>query len=231
MQDPNHGEFQHQYFKQGRPDLLVHIKRKANNRTATEPKKLGSGYKHSTSSSSHNLLPDEDYAGDADYENYEAHDYYETAGSKAPMLLAGAQAAPDFERRMEGKMSKLEEENRLLKRMFIDSHNKNVYMQERMEKVLKTLYNVFVSHPQAKQLTNRLPSFLLMDNNGNGAYPAYSNGHPRLLTDDPLRDLPMTNGGDSSLDRLPSLDLGSPLFYSAQGGQELTSSTRSTSFD
>lgn len=30
MQDPNHGEFTHEYFKQGRPDLLVNIKRKAN---------------------------------------------------------------------------------------------------------------------------------------------------------------------------------------------------------
>lgn len=30
VQDPNHGEFTHEFFKQNRPDLLVNIKRKAN---------------------------------------------------------------------------------------------------------------------------------------------------------------------------------------------------------
>ena len=30
VQDPNHGEFTHQYFRQYKPELLVYIKRKAN---------------------------------------------------------------------------------------------------------------------------------------------------------------------------------------------------------
>ena len=30
VQDPNHGEFTHQYFRQHKPELLVYIKRKAN---------------------------------------------------------------------------------------------------------------------------------------------------------------------------------------------------------
>lgn len=36
MQDPTNGEFHHQYFIKNRPDLLVHIKRKAHGR-AVEP--------------------------------------------------------------------------------------------------------------------------------------------------------------------------------------------------
>ena len=37
QQDPNHGEFYHQYFKYGRQDLLVNIKRKANSKDSGGP--------------------------------------------------------------------------------------------------------------------------------------------------------------------------------------------------
>lgn len=37
VQDPAHGEFTHTHFKRGRPDLLVHIKRKAHNKEPTGP--------------------------------------------------------------------------------------------------------------------------------------------------------------------------------------------------
>lgn len=37
VQDPTNGEFQHQYFIKNRPDLLVHIKRKAHNKSEPPP--------------------------------------------------------------------------------------------------------------------------------------------------------------------------------------------------
>jgi hypothetical protein len=54
-------------------------------------------------------------------------------------------ARDTFERRMEHKLNQLECENAMLKRMFVESHNKNAAMQERMDRVLKTIYNIFVA--------------------------------------------------------------------------------------
>ena len=39
QQDPNHGEFYHPYFKYGRQDLLVNIKRKANSKDSSNQNK------------------------------------------------------------------------------------------------------------------------------------------------------------------------------------------------
>jgi hypothetical protein len=51
----------------------------------------------------------------------------------------------EFEKRMEEKLTKVEGENQILKRLFLESHQKNLVLQERMEKVLKTLYNVYMT--------------------------------------------------------------------------------------
>lgn len=52
----------------------------------------------------------------------------------------------EFEKKMENKIQKIELENAILKKLFAESHQKNLIMQERMERVLKTLYNVFVGN-------------------------------------------------------------------------------------
>lgn len=68
----------------------------------------------------------------------------------------------EFEKRMEAKLSKLEGENQVLKRLFVESHQKNLVMQERMEKVLRTLYAVFMGSSTGRAIAGRLPvSFLL----------------------------------------------------------------------
>jgi len=46
---------------------------------------------------------------------------------------------------MEQKLASLQGENNMLKRMFMESHHKNAVMQERMERVMKTLYTMFVN--------------------------------------------------------------------------------------
>jgi hypothetical protein len=45
---------------------------------------------------------------------------------------------------MEQKLATLHTENNMLKNMFLESHRKNALMQERMERVMKTLYTMFV---------------------------------------------------------------------------------------
>lgn len=59
-----------------------------------------------------------------------------------------------FERRMEAKIAKLESENVMLKKQFRMAQQKNVVMQERMEKVLKTLYSIYMSGGGAQQHSN-----------------------------------------------------------------------------
>eukprot|EP00428_Durinskia_dybowskii_P081129 CAMPEP_0170433518 /NCGR_PEP_ID=MMETSP0117_2-20130122/42547_1 /TAXON_ID=400756 /ORGANISM="Durinskia baltica, Strain CSIRO CS-38" /LENGTH=716 /DNA_ID=CAMNT_0010693285 /DNA_START=37 /DNA_END=2187 /DNA_ORIENTATION=- len=72
-----------------------------------------------------------------------------------------------FERRMEQKLANLQGENNMLKRMFMESHHKNAVMQERMERVMKTLYTMFMGgsggNAPGMALTNRAPSMLLTD--------------------------------------------------------------------
>lgn len=48
----------------------------------------------------------------------------------------------------------------MLKRMFMESHHKNAVMQERMERVMKTLYTMFVGgggNAPGLALTNKAP--------------------------------------------------------------------------
>lgn len=49
----------------------------------------------------------------------------------------------------------------MLKRMFMESHHKNAVMQERMERVMKTLYTMFMGGNRGNMpgmaLTNKAP--------------------------------------------------------------------------
>ncbi len=60
----------------------------------------------------------------------------------------------EFEKKMENKIQKIELENAILKKLFTESHQKNLIMQERMERVLKTLYHVFVGNGAQTALGN-----------------------------------------------------------------------------
>lgn len=135
VQDPSHGEFAHPYFKQNRPDLLGYIKRKANNRNSDQNKKVAASRAPQVSSNNTGItdLPMHDLDALDSLDMYNEGD-----------LVVGDEKSSDFERKMEAKLSKVEEENRMLKRMFMESHQKNLVMQDRMEKVLKTLYSVFM---------------------------------------------------------------------------------------
>ncbi len=219
MQDPNHGEFQHQYFRQNKPELLIHIKRKANNRTAETIKKLSSssnsgkttlpatsstmnnGHSGHMSSSLGNgssavssmntynpiaksnslpkptslvpsstaltlpnstaLVPMKSVLGVPDMEEVNRIVPEELAlevGAVLTELEQQKAMRADFEQRMEARLSELEGENHQLKSLFMETHQKNQQMQERLEKVLKTMCNVFLTNGNGynRALTGRM---------------------------------------------------------------------------
>lgn len=195
MQDPNHGEFQHQYFRQNQPELLIYIKRKANNRGTEALKKFSTSTSKPSSnqivttpssssappSSSHHshlqtagniphnslsvghdgLLIDAPFSSDA-LTKLLPEDIVQETDSVFLELEQQKLMREEFEKRMEEKLSKVEGENQVLKRLFFESHQKNLVLQERMERVLKTLYSVFVSGQAGKTLTGRMPVSLLL---------------------------------------------------------------------
>jgi hypothetical protein len=264
VQDPSHGEFAHEFFKKGKPELLVHIKRKANkapinpapvkaknaksgsstnlnsstrasqnnavtssaasaaNASAVQGANASYGYGGSKSNPTYSapapssapayavpqgLMPDLLYPGAVTdledssmigeplgyYVDESSNGAYPTHSSGHPTSGGGGgggyypdpfpahQMLPEdiatetdyvrmelnqqrslrenFERRMEQKLAALQGENNMLKRMFMESHHKNAVMQERMERVMKTLYNMFVGNGNGPglALTNKAP--------------------------------------------------------------------------
>jgi len=233
VQDPNHGEFTHQFFRQHKPELLPLIKRKAN-----KPPELGASKKGSktgvggvSSSSNAATSPPSSPAGfnavssnavtvvsragaragvigghvrfagtdmipgplplprpltgsDLRYFTVDEGDYSDMMDNSSSSISKGDyqlvssyfdcddeslgrkmlvpeevvqetdsvlgdiyqlnSSREQFERRMEAKIAKLESENVMLKKQFRMAQQKNVVMQERMEKVLKTLYSIYM---------------------------------------------------------------------------------------
>lgn len=105
----------------------------------------GGYYGDAYSSSHHNLLPEE---------------IASETGHVLSELNQQRSQRESFERRMEQKLASLQGENNMLKRMFMESHHKNAVMQERMERVMKTLYSMFMGgggNVPGMALTNRAP--------------------------------------------------------------------------
>lgn len=179
VQDPSNGEFVHQYFKQNRPDLLQFIKRKANNRGSEQSKRY-SGKQAGASAAaaaSHNAAASSvmDFPMQQ-IQDLETLDSLDMSGAGEVLSGAGFESTSELAHRL----NKVEEENRMLKKMFMDSHQKNLLMQDRMEKVLKTIYGVFVGQPGAgKTLSGRLPSLLLEN------IPSFAPPPRGLLMDEP----------------------------------------------
>ncbi len=71
----------------------------------------------------------------------------------------------EFERKMEMKFDKMEGENRMFKQLFFESLNKNTIMQERMERVLKTIFNVYCStgYPGISSINGQRQGNLIAD--------------------------------------------------------------------
>lgn len=72
----------------------------------------------------------------------------------------------EFEQRMEARLAELEGENHTLKTLFLETHQKTQTMQERLEKVLKTMYSLFLANQQPggnKALAGRMMVRIFVD--------------------------------------------------------------------
>ena len=138
-----------------RPDLLVFIKRKAHN---SKSKRLGGGFDASA------LNPDE-ITSESDMVLNE--------------LMAQRTRRDEYERRiqdleaqqiriaqLESQQARISAENNALKQMMNDSKLKYEKMQDRMERVLHVLYQVFVA-------SGAVPSRSLMDGMVTRTLPFY----------------------------------------------------------
>jgi hypothetical protein len=230
VQDPSHGEFRHQYFQKDHPELLIYIKRKANNRTAETLKKLSKTSSQASAGAQDKAHAANDVEDDESIVEILPDELLNETGTVLSELEQQRLMHFELERKMEAKMEKLEQENEYLKRLFFESNQKTMFMQERVEKVLKTLYTVFSSNPQlGKSLLTRMPSLSI--ENGSFSSPK------AMITDGSMAGVSafggdsasLGPGADLSLRRLPSYDPYAML--GGYAGAELSAANRGTSFD
>lgn len=238
VQDPTHGEFQHEFFHRDHPEDLVKIHRKVNKSNElmkkppsskkTSGRHTASGIAVPSSASSnlhHQSSEDAYYAEDEHYiealpailpDDLIAESDYVMQELEQQRLMR-----EEFERKFDSKLVQLETENDTLKRLFLESNHKTVVMQERMERVLRTLYSVFMSsNPNmGRQLLSRMPSLMLEPMQPSNAP---FNGGRMAIMDDPQRQQQSSamEQYDADLLRRP------------YGGMELSAVNRGvTSFD
>jgi hypothetical protein len=142
VQDPSNGEFHHEYFVRGKPELLIHIKRKANK---SDLRRL--------------RLP----------EGVDGRQLTAESDAVLQELMAQKMLRENLEKRiavLEKRNVHIDEietmqhiqagENVMLKRMVTESRQKQAQMQSKMEKVLKCLYHAYLNGgaPTSRTLTN-----------------------------------------------------------------------------
>jgi len=151
VQDPNHGEFLHPNFQQDRPELLPNIKRKAHHKSTEGSKKLlnetigGNGEFAGISSS----LSTASLSAAALLGSMSAthHDYLDNGSSSnviGQMINGQRQEIVIKDPDNLSESARLARENLILRQIVIDSRHKQVLLQEKGSKVLKTFYNMFM---------------------------------------------------------------------------------------
>jgi hypothetical protein len=244
VQDPTHGEFQHEFFRRDHPEDLVKIYRKVNKSNENTKKPLCSkktSVRHGSSSTAassaavqpshiqHQSSEDEYYAEDEHY--IEAlptilpEELIAESDSVMQELEQQRLMREEFERKFDSKLAQLESENDTLKRLFLESNHKTVVMQERMERVLRTLYSVFMnSNPNmGRQLLSRMPSLMLEAPMQSSNMSLNNVGGRVAIMDDPQRQQQLT-----STEQYNAEDL----LRRPYGGMELSAVNRGvTSFD
>eukprot|EP00595_Chromulina_sp_UTEXLB2642_P003063 CAMPEP_0196763186 /NCGR_PEP_ID=MMETSP1095-20130614/3618_1 /TAXON_ID=96789 ORGANISM="Chromulina nebulosa, Strain UTEXLB2642" /NCGR_SAMPLE_ID=MMETSP1095 /ASSEMBLY_ACC=CAM_ASM_000446 /LENGTH=394 /DNA_ID=CAMNT_0042115875 /DNA_START=185 /DNA_END=1369 /DNA_ORIENTATION=- len=169
VQDPSHGEFQHQYFKRNRPDLLVYIKRKAHNKPPNELQPTINNKKNAKQLS-------QSYDSFEQLSNQYIDNYNPTTQRierEAELVMSEMNKQSKIRNEIENRLinletqhGQLENENAYLRRLVVESNEKQAVMQERMENVMRALYmyvNGANSVNNVPQLLSRMPSLLLAD--------------------------------------------------------------------
>ena len=198
VQDPSHGEFSHEFFRKDRPDLLHNIKRKANYREQKDKSKgrvvYGTG--NTTKSRNSSAAPP-----------LESSDvlYTDTVTAESDALLQELVQQRMVRDDMEKRLKQLESnedvrdknqkiiqgENLMLKKMVTEARQTQFIMQDKMERMMKCLYNAY-SRGQVEDLPP-----------GN-----------RMISDRAYKSV--TNMGSSFHDVCGFLQLESPVARSAQ---------------
>jgi hypothetical protein len=144
VQDPSNGEFSHQYFIKGRPDLLEKIKRKANYRETNRKNKIV----YSRDKNSHGKFDPKSDVHHSDLISAESDQVLHE-------LVQQRMIHEDLEKKMksmEYKIERLEQENKvaqgenyMLKKMMQDTRTQQFVMHDKMERIMKALYNAYIN--------------------------------------------------------------------------------------
>lgn len=158
--DPSNGQFHHVFFLEGRRDLLHLIKRKAHNQRTTvssaeSSKKSAVPLLGDTSGY---LAPAENVAMEGD-ESLILH----PSGGGMSDIVQHKVLKTDLDRRLreiekqqhrirdlENTQAKIIRENMRLHHMLKETHDKQLLVNEKMEKVLKLLYCVYTKQPLSR---------------------------------------------------------------------------------
>jgi len=141
-QDPTCGEFQHHSFKQNRPDLLVHIKRKAHKAMVVPLTK-------------DNTIPKEVKKQEFDDEYCEKVLLSSIADGDAHSPLNGGDddAVNDRLKSIETRLNSLVKENYMLKRVALTSYKRQCSIQDKMENLVSTIYNAISNESKGNNTT------------------------------------------------------------------------------
>ena len=210
-QDPTCGEFQHQSFKQNRPDLLVYIKRKAH-KAMVVPLPIPN-----------NLLSKERVIKDIT-KNYEYDDdecekilmsaIVESEYSNSP-LKGDDENVFDRFKVIEAKLNTLVQENGMLKRMALTAYKKQIQIQEKMENLVNSVCDAITNESKSGNnvMMSTLSKALSTLTNDNGDRNKID-GIKKEKKD--KKKPPQPGLIDNSLNRIPSRE-GNEYLYSPKG--------------
>ncbi len=152
IQDPSNGEFQHEYFRKGHPELLTKMKRKANYRDSNKSK--------SSSSNNSNKKANSNSNNDDNNVAIETDDVLNE-------LVQHRMVREEMERRiseLEKKSDKVDQleqqqritsgENFVLKRMVTEAKQAQFVLQDKMERLMRAMYAAYVANQQGNTLPN-----------------------------------------------------------------------------
>eukprot|EP00607_Mallomonas_marina_P004869 CAMPEP_0182435724 /NCGR_PEP_ID=MMETSP1167-20130531/77274_1 /TAXON_ID=2988 /ORGANISM="Mallomonas Sp, Strain CCMP3275" /LENGTH=682 /DNA_ID=CAMNT_0024627079 /DNA_START=369 /DNA_END=2417 /DNA_ORIENTATION=- len=171
VQDPNNGEFHHMYFRKDRPELMSLIKRKANSRTESSKKNRNASainISSSTPSSSMKIEGEMDSAGEEPVTEeivsfpLEQSEPLRSEEHDLERRVMELEYASNRLSEIENQYARVIGENQMLKRMIIDSRNKQDMMQDKMNYMVKILYKLYITvNPEEIGISN--PSLLEKD--------------------------------------------------------------------
>lgn len=172
IQDPSNGEFQHEYFRKGQPELLTKMKRKANYRDSNKSKSSSNNNSNRKNNSNN---------------NFNGNNVAIETDNVLNELVQHRMIREEMERRiteLEKKSDRVDQleqqqrittgENFVLKRMVTEAKQTQFVLQDKMERLMRAMYAAYVANQQGNALPNpgafstrALPTMTNFSNMGN----------------------------------------------------------------